>query len=791
VIDEPAGASPVQTPGADDPRLFEMASEVTGGIRRQLNVEKLIALEQAAAAVVQPVARLWGDLVHSADQATSERALDSVLRDLLSSMSRLLGVNTVAILLANEAGDELVARAAVGLSEELTLGLGIRAGQGMSGSVLASRRPLVVGDLSAIHVVNPVLRESGLRSVAAVPLPGQDHPLGVLYAASYERDRFTAADAELLELVAGRVGAALERVRLFEAERAARREAERLADRVLWMQDATSRLAAAASRVAVAAAVAACLGSGRDARALLYLAPAAAAHVPEADDAASHEGGPAVQAVGAAGAGPEVEAAVLDALADGLARFGPGPPAAYAVVPLPASAGPAALAVVYRGPADFPPDERILLASVAVQAGQALDRVRLADAERRAGRRAAFFARAAQLMAQAGGLAATLQQLAELTVESLGEICLIDLVDEAGGISRMAVSHRDRALQPIVDRLRSEFGPDPTGRHPAADAVRNGRTRWARTMTAEFLRATSLNDDHLALIEALGFRSYLTVPLAAGDRVLGAVTSVSTSRSFTPADIDFAEELARHVAAVVDNARRHDAASQTSQILQSSLLPASLPELPDLEVATRYLTANRGIEVGGDFYDLLALPSGLVLFAIGDVAGHDRWAAAQMGHLRSALRALAGQVDSPAELLGSLRWSWELLGFDRIATALVGTLDLDSGDLHLASAGHYPPLVLGPGGASFLPVAPSPPLGVGATGTSGATGRLERGDVLVCYTDGAVDERVSGSVASMGRLAAAAARGDHSPEAVLDRLVATLGDQRADDVAFVALRRRA
>jgi serine phosphatase RsbU (regulator of sigma subunit) len=169
------------------------------------------------------------------------------------------------------------------------------------------------------------------------------------------------------------------------------------------------------------------------------------------------------------------------------------------------------------------------------------------------------------------------------------------------------------------------------------------------------------------------------------------------------------------------------------------------------------------------------------------VAGHDRNAAAQMGHLRSATRALAGQVSSAAELLAALRSSWDLLGFERIATALVGSLEPASGALSVASAGHYPPLVVGGGEPYFLPMEPAPPLGMEGPVPQMWEGTLGAGQVLLAYTDGAIDERSAGSKASMERLAQVAAAGVLTPAAVCDRVVAVLAPDRADDVALLAL----
>ena len=297
------------------------------------------------------------------------------------------------------------------------------------------------------------------------------------------------------------------------------------------------------------------------------------------------------------------------------------------------------------------------------------------------------------------------------------------------------------------------------------EVIRTGKTRWSEEMTDDFLAETTRDEEHLALVKSLGFRSFVAVPLVGEAEVLGSLTLVSAGRPFGPEDVSFAERLAGQVAAVVDNARRYESTLATSHTLQQSLLPQRLPDVPGLEIHTRYLPATRGLEVGGDFYDVVVLPSGRVGFVIGDVAGHDRDAAALMGHLRSSARALAGQVDGPAELIDALQWSWRYLAFDRIATALIGQLDPGTGELVLASAGHYPPLLVRSDRARYLPVVSTVPLGVSGPPAVGWHGTLEPGQVLLLYTDGAIDERGVGPETSMGHLAAALS-GHASPNVV-------------------------
>jgi serine/threonine-protein kinase RsbW len=158
-----------------------------------------------------------------------------------------------------------------------------------------------------------------------------------------------------------------------------------------------------------------------------------------------------------------------------------------------------------------------------------------------------------------------------------------------------------------------------------------------------------------------------------------------------------------------------------------------------------------------------------------------------MGQLRSAARALAGQVQTPGELVAALRWSWDLLGFERMATGLFGELDPSTGELLMASAGHHPPLMVGAEGARYLPVKPASPFGAPETVATEWHGRIDPGEVLLLYTDGVVDDRGAGAEVSMDRLARTVADGEVEPQAVCQRVIEALTTERVDDVALLAL----
>jgi signal transduction histidine kinase len=150
------------------------------------------------------------------DAALSQLNLDDLLSVLLPRIREILSADTCAVLLADERGRELVARAAVGIEEEVEQGVRIPIGGGFAGRVAASRRPIVLDRVDEAHVLNPILIEKGIMSLLGVPLVLRDEVLGVLHVGTLVPRVFTTDDVELLQLVAERVALAIERARLHE-----------------------------------------------------------------------------------------------------------------------------------------------------------------------------------------------------------------------------------------------------------------------------------------------------------------------------------------------------------------------------------------------------------------------------------------------------------------------------------------------------------------------------------------------------------------------------------------------
>jgi anti-anti-sigma factor len=230
---------------------------------------------------------------------------------------------------------------------------------------------------------------------------------------------------------------------------------------------------------------------------------------------------------------------------------------------------------------------------------------------------------------------------------------------------------------------------------------------------------------------------------------------------------------------------------RNAETLQRSLLPDRLPIIPGLEFASRYIPGGAGLEVGGDWYDVFALPRGRVGLTIGDVVGRGLAAAATMGQLRTALRAYAIETDSPAAVLQRLSRLVAEFEAAQMATIIYAVLDPDARTLSFASAGHPPPLLIGPEGpASYLMEGRSPPLGVTKAAHAEATVTIRPGSTIVLYTDGLIEGRLGSIDESMEALRTAI-EGHHGDLDSLcdDRVLQPpRPESSGDDVAVLMIR---
>jgi PAS domain S-box-containing protein len=222
--------------------------------------------------------------------------------------------------------------------------------------------------------------------------------------------------------------------------------------------------------------------------------------------------------------------------------------------------------------------------------------------------------------------------------------------------------------------------------------------------------------------------------------------------------------------------------------LQQALLPSQLPRVAGIELATRLVTAQRNVEIGGDWYAVLPLEGDRLGLAIGDVAGHGLDAVADMAAARFSLRALALTEDAPEVVLERLNEVVRVFESGTMITALHGVLDPKSRVWTYASAGHCPAIVRHADGTTVvLDERCDPPLGY-ATSFHRRRVELPPRATLILYTDGLMERRNETIDVGIARLARACANGPSDPEALCDHLVATMFDGTTidDDVMIVA-----
>ncbi|MFB4299498.1 SpoIIE family protein phosphatase [Actinomadura sp. NTSP31] len=319
--------------------------------------------------------------------------------------------------------------------------------------------------------------------------------------------------------------------------------------------------------------------------------------------------------------------------------------------------------------------------------------------------------------------------------------------------------------------------------HVDAEAAGDIGDKWRRRPAGDLLAGVSM----------------VLLPMIASDTLLGfiACTRIPGFRKFDAYDVEIGMEFAARAAIVIDNARQFSRERSTALALQRSLLPLRLSAPSSVEVRHRYLPGSKLVEVGGDWYESIALPGARVALIVGDVAGHGVRAAVTMGRLRTALHTLANLELPPADALHVMHELMIELGEQEphFATCVYAVYDATTGTIEIASAGHLPPLLAGPSGdTEYLTVPPAPPLGVaGGAAIESREFTVEDGSLFVIYTDGLVENRGRDIDDGLARL-----KGIFGPGAV-DRpmedlakatLAGVYADQHRDDIAVLIARLR-
>ncbi len=372
-----------------------------------------------------------------------------------------------------------------------------------------------------------------------------------------------------------------------------------------------------------------------------------------------------------------------------------------------------------------------------------------------------------------------LSELLERVRDGLhADTAAILLLDEDRGVlvARAARGLEEEVRQGVqVPLARGFAGRVAAGRHPI--------------VIEDLSKADVVNP----ILRQKGIRSMLGVPVHAEGRVIGVMhVGALQRRLFDDEDIALLQLAADRAALAIDSARLTEQRAVT-EIMQRALLPDELPSIPGLRFSAKYLPGGSGVKMGGDWYDVFQLPSGRLAFVIGDVVGRGVLAASVMAEIRAALRAYLTEGHPLPDVVRLLNELLAGMGRHRSATVALLELDFESGSLEAVSAGHLPPLVVGPGGElTFLELAQGLPLGIRRGGDySSRRYSFEVGSTLVLYTDGLVERRGESIDEGLDRLRAAARRATDSDESSFaDRVYRDLLVEAAgleDDIALLVI----
>jgi serine phosphatase RsbU (regulator of sigma subunit)/anti-sigma regulatory factor (Ser/Thr protein kinase) len=426
--------------------------------------------------------------------------------------------------------------------------------------------------------------------------------------------------------------------------------------------------------------------------------------------------------------------------------------------------------------------------------------------------RDAFLLEAGRGLAEARSTAQVLRVAAELSMPGFSPAGLVVFGAQGDRITIIGQHGYD------PDDVGPFAGMPLDTEHPATEVIRDGRAVYISSREEYRDRYP----ETWALAERFHRRSWAFLPLTKGGRTMGAwLAAFADPVRFAPDERAILTAVARMLAQALFRAGVAESEKELAASLQHSMLPSLGPRIPGLGVAGRYVPTGGGLQVGGDWYDVITLPSGRIALVIGDVQGHDVRAAGLMGQLRIALRAYASEGHSPDTVLsrasrfvagimdatsqGSSRGRGRLEpADDRFATCLYVDADPETGMLEIARAGHLDPAVRTADGTVLMrPTSGGLPLGIDPDSDYPTTRVvLEPGETMLICTDGLIETGGHDLATGWKRVRNTLEKhGAKGLEVLADALVSTvhgpasqhtrgpLADRREDDIAVLLLRR--
>jgi PAS domain S-box-containing protein len=407
-----------------------------------------------------------------------------------------------------------------------------------------------------------------------------------------------------------------------------------------------------------------------------------------------------------------------------------------------------------------------------------------------------LLARTGELIASSIDYRETLKAVARVAVPQFADWCAVNIPTRDGLVERVAIAHTDPEKIAIIQRLREQHPVRVGDGSPVSEVLRTGIPRLTTAPPAETSDGDTLREASAPLIRGADIGSAIAAPMTVGAKVVGVLVFVNElgSRPFDEGDLEIAFEIARRAGLASENARLAGEHATIARILQRGLLPPALPELRGFKLAAMYRPAGEVNEVGGDFYDAFEIAGGSMV-VIGDVTGRGAAAASLTALARHTIRTagrLTGDPRLAARLVDeSLKRGSELMLCSAVILVLPDTED-DPARLPILVAGHPAPLLVRDGGVEAI--GQSGPL-LGAPDEHEwelATLELGIGDQLVLYTDGVTEAR--GAATRFGeerlRLSLSAATNPEAAVASVESaLDAFIPGEPEDDAAVLAIMR--
>ena len=358
-------------------------------------------------------------------------------------------------------------------------------------------------------------------------------------------------------------------------------------------------------------------------------------------------------------------------------------------------------------------------------------------------RESALLAAVADRFIAAVDTGAVAQAVTDVLAGTFADWCVVFVPKEDGRLEAASVGHAEPAKAELGRMIERQYPRRLGDGSPPARAIASGMPVLVTRIEPVAATELAVAPGHAELIAALGIRSVAAVPVMSGGRAVAAIVAAccDAQRILGEADLHVLQRFADRTALALENARLYERERTIAATLQRALLPGTLPVVDGLHFFASYSPASEESLIGGDWYDAFRAADGRIVISIGDVVGHGLAAATVMATLRQAIRGFAVEDVRPGAILEHLNRVLLAEGNERLATALVASIDPQTLDLRIASAGHYGPALVPSGGGEPLYLdTPGILLGADDAPTFAEHAhQLTPGDTLAFFTDGFIE----------------------------------------------------